>query len=95
MFNKCSKIITETGKICGDDINSPFHIRFCSEECIDRTNKAELENLGITPIMMKEALTDYYKCRGLIEQQRMDNNLSETPIPYHITPTIEIDKTTT
>jgi len=80
MITKCSKIIQETGKTCGDDIDGPFHTRFCSEKCADRTNKAELEDLGITSIMMKEALVEYYKCRDLIDHQEMNNNSPETQL---------------
>jgi|3_EtaG_2_1085321.scaffolds.fasta_scaffold20298_3 hypothetical protein len=66
MIEKCSNVIQETGRACGDDVDGPFHLRFCSEGCADRTNKVELEELGITPTMMRDALEGYYACRDQI-----------------------------
>jgi hypothetical protein len=83
MLEKCSKTVQATGNVCGDDIDGPFHTRFCSERCADQINKSELENLGITTTMMRGALADYYKCRDLINQQEVNNSLSNPSTTSH------------
>lgn len=86
-MSECENIIAETGKICGSDVNGPFDQRFCSEECADRTNKQELDELGITPGMMKEALEGYYECKEMIDERertglRQIIEEIESPNPY-------------
>lgn len=86
-MNDCENTIPETGKRCGSAVEGPFHIRFCSEECADRTNRMELQELGITPEMMKEALEGYYECKDMIEQRERDGTRqisgdSESHNPY-------------
>jgi hypothetical protein len=71
-MNECDNIIPETGKTCGADVDGPFHIRFCSDECADRVNKQELAELGITQEMMKDALEGYYECKDMITQREQD-----------------------
>lgn len=71
-MSECENIIEETGKRCGEDVTSPFHTRFCSQECADRTNQQELSELGITPDMMREALEGYYECKEMIEQREQE-----------------------
>ena len=89
MAERCSNVIQETGKVCGDNVDGPFHVRFCSEECADRTNKDELEALGITPAMMKDALAGYYECRNEIERPRLggDEDEEDGPEPAPLYPT--------
>jgi hypothetical protein len=65
----CTNIIESTGKPCGSDTESPFHVRFCSDECADRVNSAELAELGLTPDVMREALNGYYECKEMIDQK--------------------------
>lgn len=69
-MSKCENIIPSTGKTCGDDPGGPFHTRFCSDECADRVNKAELAELGITREMMEEALEGYFECKAMIEARK-------------------------
>lgn len=66
-MSDCENIIESTGKVCGSDVDGPFHQRFCSDECADRTNRRELEELGITPDMLKDALDGYYECKEMID----------------------------
>lgn len=68
-MSDCENIIEATGKVCGADVDGPFHQRFCSDECADRTNQAELAELGITVDMMKSALDGYYECKDMIESK--------------------------
>ena len=67
--DRCINIVESTGKPCGADTDGPFDARFCSDECADRINRAELAELGITPEMLKEALDDYYEVKGALEQR--------------------------
>jgi hypothetical protein len=73
-MSDCKNIIPSTGKVCGADADSPFHQRFCSDECADRVNQRELEELGITPDLMKEALQGYYECKDMIEQREAEGS---------------------
>jgi hypothetical protein len=68
-MSECENTIPGTDRICGQDSNSPWHIRFCSEECADRTSQRELAELGITPEMMKSALDGYYECKDMIDKR--------------------------
>jgi len=72
----CTNIIESTGKPCGSDVESPFHVRFCSDECADRGNAAELAELGFTPDVMKDALNSYYECKEEIEEKEGANRAS-------------------
>ncbi len=78
-MSDCENIIRETGLKCGADPNGPFHTRFCSNECADRMNKRELEELGITTEMMKLALEGYYECRDMIDRRERDGTRVDVP----------------
>jgi len=69
---QCQNIIESTGKRCGEDPGTPFDTRFCSEECADRVNAAELAELGITPDMMREALNGYFECKDMIKKRKAE-----------------------
>ena len=82
MTEKCTNIIEATGKICGsDELGTAFHTRFCSTECEDRVNAAELAELGITPTMMKEAVNTYYQVKDEIDQKLDAEAREETASP--------------
>ena len=66
---KCTNIIPETERVCGSESDVPWHVRFCSEECGDRMNEAELAELGISPQMLKEALDGYYECKEMLDKK--------------------------
>lgn len=68
-MSDCKNIVPGTDRICGADVDGPFHLRFCSEECADRVNAQELAELGITPELMAEALAGYYECKGMIDER--------------------------
>lgn len=86
MNQKCENIIEETGKLCGaDDLGSPFHTRFCSTECEDRVNAAELAELGITPSMMREAVDTYNQIKDEIDR-KLDAEDSGSQSPAESTP---------
>jgi len=68
-MSDCEQIIEATGKVCGADADGPFHIRFCSDECADRVNAAELAELGFTPESMAGALKDYYELKEELDQR--------------------------
>lgn len=70
MSKQCPNSIEGTDVICGDEIDG-FR-RYCSPACAEREGRAELESLGITPEMMKEALNDYYECKGIIEHREKE-----------------------
>jgi hypothetical protein len=83
----CEKIIPGTDRVCGQDSDIPWHIRFCSEECADRSNRAELAELGITPEMMKEALGGYYECKEMLDKQEATNDeASASQLPSCLPP---------
>jgi len=66
-MSNCENIIPGTDRVCGQDSDSPWHTRFCSEECADKTNEAELAELGITKTMMREALDGYFECKAMLD----------------------------
>lgn len=65
----CENIIEATGKVCGANADGPFHVRFCSDECADRVNAAELAELGFTTEMMSDALKSYYEIKEQLDQR--------------------------
>ena len=72
MTKPCTNPIPGTDRICGDEVDGPFQTRYCSKECAKRAGKAELEDLGITPEMMQEALDGYYECKEMIESRQKE-----------------------
>ena len=74
---KCGNINPDTERVCGQDSDSPWHTRFCSEECEDRFNREELAEIGITPEMLKEALDGYYECKDMIDEAQPTDVESE------------------
>ena len=76
---ECENVVPSTGKRCGEDAIGPFHERFCSNECADRTNQRELAELGITPELMSKALEGYYECKDMIETRSASSDAAVEP----------------
>ena len=75
-MTKCTNISSRTGLACGAEGPDSLR-RYCSDECADRGSKEELDALGITSEMMKEAMLGYYECKDMIERDK--GSTSEEP----------------
>ena len=78
LMTKCTNTIADRGLTCGDEGPDSLR-RYCSDECADRGSKEELDVLGITSEMMKEAMLGYYECKDMIERDEVST--SEEPPP--------------
>jgi hypothetical protein len=74
MTELCTNLVPGTDHSCGSNPDGPFHLRFCSDECTDRVNSAELREIGITPELMEEALAGYYECKSMIEDDSKETS---------------------